>query len=678
MTDDDSNLRGLGRNGAPRHNEQGDAGDAQKGGVGKIAKPSNQAGGEGPIVVTSSGDGFHKLLIAGAVMALVIGGIIGAVLVFGRASDPRISRPQIQTGAKIGLDAEQEIRAFTRSTSQQMAEAQQLMTQLQQQLTDQNRRLDQTEQRNKELMKEAVAAFTAASGEKLRAIESALEEQRRLASSVEMHASSPRDASAQTILKNLQAELSGGKLTKLEATERAATALRSAGYKEQDIRNMLAESKTQAGVIAVGDIAEPPPTQAELAAVNPALRAYIVDARNYVGGIAALDRIIDEATVKAKLSLFLQSKTNGAKISEAELQAFYVVTRVRRENLPDAFAERIPSLVKQRDLLGLKSTDWRGIADMIWQNRSMFGEVLPPGQLLSLVQIVSRQVGAVSSEAVSTTAQNFSPISDIQIGILGQVVDQALDNNWSLGSRDEGALIVSASKVVASFLENSRTTMEDGRRVDFIGSRVASYVTRKRGGGNGGGTAPSSFGNPPPALVNNKPSAATPVQEPKIETGGLSLSRSRLQSTIYLMTPGILAAANIKPGSDEAMASTIVLWEQNRRLTDLAFTEAASARDGVGIATQILVPNMIELAKAGAGLTAVKIGHADQHADREMHTVLIAYLASQVGPVIHDYQSAGKKVNEVDVALRSTTPPDLTQARKALLSARDAVKVEKK
>ena len=37
-----------------------------------------------------------------------------------------------------------------------------------------------------------------------------------------------------------------------------------------------------------------------------------------------------------------------------------------------------------------------------------------------------------------------------------------------------------------------------------------------------------------------------------------------------------------------------------------------------------------------------------------------------------------KKVNEVDVALRSTTPPDLTQARKALLSARDAVKVEKK
>jgi hypothetical protein len=83
------------------------------------------------------------------------------------------------------------------------------------------------------------------------------------------------------------------------------------------------------------------------------------------------------------------------------------------------------------------------------------------------------------------------------------------------------------------------------------------------------------------------------------------------------------------------------------------------------------MPALVEIARAGAGLTDIKIGYPDQRAKPEDQRAMVALLATKVGPVIHDSRLSAEVVAQLDAAFKSATPPDLSQAIKALSAIPD-------
>jgi hypothetical protein len=626
--------------------------------------PDESTGGRGTILPTGGGKDLRLIIIA-LVGFLVVGGIFAAVAVLAKKSDPQIQRPQITTSAKIGLSAEEEIRAFTQSSSQKILDSQKDIATLRDEIKAIRSDFAKVNETNEKLMNRVLDEFRKAADDRLRSLDTVVKAQ---VSAIK--GNEPQDQRSRAILDEFRTALTTLTMTPAEARVKAAEMLRLAGYQESDITNMLAQVAQNAGRLQVGDLQEKPVSEEVLAKLPKDLAPLVDEGRRVTHAMATFDQVLTEDRVKDRLKKFLSAKLNrGRELTPTDLAQFYECTRVRRENLPDEMQDVIPFLIAQRELLGIRRDDLDGTCSMVWGNRNRYGGQPSAGQLLSLTHVVSRSVPASSSGPADPTAK-FSPLTTDQMTSLERVVEQGLENAWNLGRQDEASLAFSVTKVVNNYLEVARASMDPPAKVDFMDRRIKDFLRRKRGSPSTAQAQPL----PQPMAAQVQPSTAMEVpREPTVNAGRLRLTKRQFQQAVYLMVPDVLRTAGIQPGDLKGVAATIVLWEQSRRICDQVFPEVAGTSDGAGEAMRLVLPALVEIARAGAGLTDIKIGYPDQRAKPEDQRAMVALLATKVGPVIHDSRLSAEVVAQLDAAFKSATPPDLSQAIRAL----NAIPVEK-
>ena len=636
--------------------------------AGDLPDPEQMATRRQTLLSMGGGKDGRAILMAG-VLFIGVAAVFGAIMLLGKREAPQISRPQITTGAKIGLSAEEEIRAFTQSSSQKILDTKKEVAEIREEIKGIRNDFSKLTDSNEKLMTRVLEEFKRAADDKLRSLDTVAKAQ----TANFLKAGSPEDQRSKSILDEFRLALTNLTMTPAEARVKAAEMLRLAGYQESDITNLLAQTAQTAGRIQVGNIQEVAASESDRAKVPKDLAPFLEEGHRVTHAMATFDQVLTEERVKERLSKFLSGKVSrGRTLEKADVAAFYECSRVRRENLPEEMQDVLPFLIAQREVLGIRRDDIDATCAMIWANRNRYGGQPTAGQLLSLTQYVSRSVPAASS-APGDVKVKFQALTPDQSSSLDRVLDQGLESSWNLGRQDETGLASSSMKVINNYLEVARAALDPQAKIELTQRHVKDFLSRKRGGGDVASVqARSSVAVPAlsPVSISPAPSSVTEVsREPMVSMGRLKLTKRQFQQAVYLMVPEVLRTAGIKPGDLEGVAASIVLWEQSRRIADQVFPEVSGTSDGAGDAVRLVMPALVEIARAGAGLVEVKLGFADQRTKPDDRRAMVALLASKVGPVIHDGRLAAEVVAKLDAAFKSDTPPDLQQTIKAMRSA---------
>lgn len=640
--------------------------------------------------VPSSGGGSKMFLYAiGITGCLAV--VLGIVAVFGQQSRPTVERATIRTGANIGFSAEEEIRLFLKNYGLKIDRHDDDIKRLQQEVTTLQRQQEQALASMNNRIEGVTKTFQQA-GEsflaRIDALAKQIEERAGRESSRREQETLALEQERTRILRELRdawAAPTAG-LTREEARRRAVDLLKKAGFKDADIQAWVSKAAEEAGVLINSDVAEPPPSQEEINAVPEYLRPWIAESRSFLEGKAMFEGVIDHHSAKAALRRFLELKIGKERtLTSEDLDKFYTVVRVRRENIPDFMADEIPALIRQRDALGIDRRNLDEVARLINAYRSKMRGMPTPGQLLTLVEVVSRAIGA--GEKKMGSVSEFPPISEEQRQVVRKIIEQALENAWVTGRRDEAALGPVALRVLENYLEVARVSMPTNDRADFTAQIIVDFMIRKRMpeaaqlmAGSPSAARTENNKSVPPSVAaasasagsgaGSGPSGPRTTSAPEAPAPSGGMTREQWRQTLYLMTDDILRAANIPPRSIAEVCAAVVYWEQLPRLVHIcseiaaqipATEESNATRQQSATAriTREIFPQLVEVVRAGASLADISIGLPSQQDSPQKKKALYAWLAKYVGQYIHDHTKTADKIAEADGILRGPQAPNM-------------------
>lgn len=623
---------------------------------------------------SSGGPIDKKFIIAVVTISLVVAGVFVAFAV-APSQNIRVKKVNIDANASISLSGEEEIRLFLRNYGLKIDENEKRTLELRKDIDALNSRLDKMTSEMSEKIDGAVKAFEEAGRANLQAIQrisiAARAEQRKSDDSGPAQSSNAVNAMRDDILRQLRdawlKPQENASITHEQAKEQAVRMLRNLGIPEHEIQRLIAQAAEDVGLIIPSDIAEPPPSEHELAAVPKKWFPYLQEARDYLENKAMLEYVVEQNAAKHALKRFLLTRLDGIEnVSDEELQAIYNVVRVRRENLTEMMVKDIPRYIRLRENLGIQRNDYKRIAQMLREHPNRDYR-LTAGQLLSMVEIIARSLRAGSRER-GQPAETFPEIDDAKLATAKTIMRRAVETTWESGRQDEISLLRAATRSLTDYLEVARVSMAEDKKnelvvqivTDYVQQRIRQQAVQRSETTVDNRHKPSTPGRDRRQMPN-VPAPRT-VAKQQGDDQPPHISHASLRLTLFHMADHVVETAVPHGDEIEKICAKIVYLTQVDRLAatgaKLLDSRNTLFEQSSVIARQLL-PDGVALAKAGASLKHVNIGLRSQRDTPEKAKALYAWLAHRVGQYIHDKDKAEQEIISADSVLRGSSPPDL-------------------
>ncbi len=445
--------------------------------------------------------------------------------------------------------------------------------------------------------------------------------------------------------------------------------LRTAGVPEASIRALLAEAAQQAGHLAVGPVAEAPPSSEELAVLPSWVRPLVPAARDALAAIADGEGRLYPEECQADLAAFLKARAHGhlGEISEAVVHALGSVARVRREDLAPGQEDLLPYLISQRDSRHLAHEDRAGIAHLVWQARSRLSGAITPGQLLTLAEEVGREVGATapatggladrtadrsehragsSAGDIAGGAAGFTPMDDATLHFAVAVVASAIQDAHQLGNSAEDCQAV-ARRALTNYGDTTRTTMTPGQEAAILSQATAMADRRAAGAtsptaGAMGAAAPAA-GQGPGAQATPVLEAPAPEAEDALFFGPVRLPRSQASRALLLSIPSLAASEGIDPATSAGAAAVVSAIEQLPRIVQAEAPACLGRPLGGEDFLEASLPQVITAMHLGRALGVIPLpvspGQAEED-DAPARLLRGVAIGAIYGPLVHDEAKA--------------------------------------
>ncbi|HEX3133331.1 MAG TPA: hypothetical protein VHX44_07065, partial [Planctomycetota bacterium] len=574
------------------------------------------------------------------IAAAVLIGIVGVALLNARkASQPQqmVYTPQFD----VGMSSQEEIRSFTTKTSKEVTEINRQISELTKTMQGLIDRQDKTEKFVRDTMDQAKAAFERSGQDKVQRLE-------ELARITQAQQVDPRTAG---IIEEFRRSLANFKESPAEAKARAVMLLRQAGVPENQIRNILAEAAQQAGRVAVGDIAEPPPSKEEVASLPAWVQPHVPALQNRLGVIALTEGRFYPEQVTSDVRDFLRAKEHerGGEISDALVIRLSEVARVRRENLTPEMEEVLPFLITARDQGKVARADKVAIAGLVWRSKDRYPSTITAGQLLSLCHVVARTVGAVST----TDDQGFRPIDDASQGFALDVVTSAVVNGIQLG-QNQSQQTITGGRALGNYLDTNRLTATEEQKTVLVRRAMATAFA----------CFPAATQPEKPATAPTQPAprdarSTTDAGETLLFFGPLRLDRGRVQRSLVYAIPALMESNAVDLHGAKGAAALVSAIEQVPRVIGEALNPYLGKPLGGKDFYAVALPQLIYAIRMGESLGSIPMPVSPEkqnEASREANLVRGAAIGTIFGPLLHDEAKAKAVASDATAQLEANPP----------------------
>lgn len=387
----------------------------------------------------------------------------------------------------------------------------------------------------------------------------------------------------------LKRQRTKGSLPLSEARLRLETYLGQQGFTGKDLAIMRDRCLDQLGFLYVGEVAEAPLSDDELAVLPEGLRAATKELATYNRDLAeTTGRVIlrEEDSVK-----WLRQTVGEAKAQEfgaANLAKAAYLARVRKENATPEQEALLPDLAAERDRVGIALGDTFRTEALVFEQKRRW-PLMTPGQHLSLTMALSgrRSQGSGNLEASAPRSATADDRALIERAA-GDAIRLALGQN----QRDQRVLLDRARAAAKAKVEDLGVTLP-AAALDSLALNVLAETLR----GGSGAAAPTTPANP--GRVDAPKAAPITAQIVELHLGPFALRQH--QAGLYAWLLAGLAAERLKISADtaEGAAALSAAWTAAPLLGETAWAATAERGGDLRAFANVVTTELHHIFEAG-------------------------------------------------------------------------------